>query len=59
MYAAVIVRVIGRLAMNRAIEHKLRCIAYRNKGLNKHLCTLKKSLDEVSEILCSGKKKKK
>lgn len=45
--------------MNRAIEHKLRCIAYRNKGLNKHLCTLKKSLDEVSEILCSGKKKKK
>lgn len=44
--------------MNKAIEHKLRCIAYRNKGLNKHLCKLKKSLDEVSEILCSGKKKK-
>lgn len=43
--------------MGKGYEGKMRCFAYKHKKLNKHLCQLKKSLDELAEALGCGKKK--
>ena len=46
--------------MNKSIERTMQKIVYNNKGLSKQVMQLKRSLDEVSGILCGvGKKKKK
>ena len=45
--------------MGKGYEKKLRGFAYRHKKLNKRLCQLKKSLDELAEALGCGKEKKK
>lgn len=43
--------------MGKGYEGKMRCFAYKHKKLNKHLCQLKKSLDELAEALGCGKKR--
>lgn len=52
-----IVDKVGGFCMGRGYEGKMRCFAYKHKKLNKHLCQLKKSLDELAEALGCGKKK--
>lgn len=47
------------MGISKGCERKLRCFAYRHKKLNKHLCQLKKSLDELAQALGCGKEKKK
>ena len=42
--------------MGKGYEGTMRCFAYKHKKLNKHLCQLKKSLDELAEALGCGKK---
>lgn len=47
------------LSMGGGYKGKMRCFAYRHKKLNKRLCQLKKSLDELADALgcCRNKKK--
>lgn len=49
--------VLFYMGMGKGYERKMRCFAYKHKKLNKHLCQLKKSLDELAEALGCGKKK--